>query len=335
MEAGLRETLYRVLATLYQYAEKVAVLEYPRRMARRSIDLAVSLPDRKRLLVKVALDTSQVTRGEVLDLVNLSSVLGVAPLIVARTHHGQEMIEGVAYDRLGVKSVSPETLEATLSGKGEVYVYESRDSFRVRINPEALRRKRQELGLSLGDLAARLGTSRKAVYDYERGRVDPTLERAEVLIRILGEDVLEPVDIFEPPREVRASSGSTQTRLEEIVSRLLEEAGYSVAHARRTVADLGCSSQEKRFLFVLDEEHPRRRASEEKIAYFQELARVVGVDEHAVITENSVRAKRLDREGVRVYTPEEIGEMVAGHGARLLPHRKPRSREEHYSGEDS
>ena len=335
MEAGLRETLYRVLATLYQYADRVAVLEYPRRMARRSIDLAVSLPGGRRLLVKVALDTSQVTRGEVVDLISLSSVLGVAPLIVARMHYGQEMVEGVAYDRLGVKSVSPETLEATLSGRGDVYVYESRDSFRVRINPEALRRRRQELGLSLGDLAVKLGTSRKTVYDYERGKADPTLERAEVLVRVLGEDILEPVDIFEPPREIRVPSGSSQSRLEEIVSRLLEEAGYSVARARRTVADLGCSSQEKRFLFVLDEEHPRRRASEEKIAYFQELARVVGVDDHAVITESSARAKRLDREGVRVYTPEEIGEMVAGHGAGLLPHRKPRGREEHHSGEDS
>ena len=335
MEAGLRETLYRVLATLYRYADKVAVLEYPRRMARRSIDLAVSLPGGRRLLVKVALDTSQVSRGEVVDLISLSSVLGVAPLIVARLHHGQEMVEGVAYDRLGVRSVTPETLEDALSGKEEVYVYESRDSFRVRVNPEALRKRRQELGLSLGDLAARLGTSRKTVYDYERGKADPTLERAEVLVRILGEDILEPVDIFEPPRGVRVPSGAPQGRLEEVVSRLLEEAGYSVARARRTVADLGCSSEERRLLFVLDEEHPRRRASEEKIAYFQELARVVEVDEHAVITESRARAKRLDREGVRVYTPEEVGEMVAGHGAGLLPHRKAGRGEEHDSLEDS
>ncbi len=331
----MRETLYRVLAILYRYSERIAVIEYPRRMERRSIDIAATLRGGRRVLVKVSLDAGSVPRGEVQELIALSSVLGAAPLIVARMKDGVEMVEGVAYDRHGARAVSPETLEAVLSGRDTIYIYESRDTFKVKIDPEALRRARSERGLSLGDLASMIGATRKTVYDYERGKLDPTLERAEALVKALGEEILQPVDIFSPPRGARTTGGPPSGEVEARLAALLEEAGYTVVRARRTAADMGCSSGEagRRMIFVVDGKAPRRRASGEKITYFEQLARIVGVDEHAVVTEDPSRAKALEREGVRVLTLEEVAEHLSGlssGGGRVL-HREAGSREEYDS----
>ncbi len=333
MEARLRDSLYQVLAILYRYAESLAVIEYPRKMERRSIDVAVRLRGGKRILVKVAIDAGSLPKSEVQELISLSAVLGTAPLIVARMKRGEELVEGVVYDRLGARVVSPETLESLVSGRGEVYVYESKDSFKVRVDPAKLREKRVNLGLSLGDLAMALGTSRKTVYDYERGGSDPTLEKAEKLVSILGEDILAPLDVFSPP-ETTPRRQEPQSRLEAEVTRVLERAGYTVVRARRTAADMGCAGRGERIILLLDERHPRRRASEDKIESFDRLAKTVGVDRYAVVTEDPARRRLLARdEEINVVTLEEVEGLLVGEG--LLPNRGPGGREEHDSVKDS
>jgi len=335
LEAPLREVLYRVLASLYDRSERLAVIEYPRRIDRRSLDIAAALHEEKRVLIKVAVDAGRLPRGEVQELISLSSVLGVSPLIVARMKMGEELAEGVVYERMGASVVSPETLDMVVSGRGEVYVYESKDSFKVRVNPERLRRRRLELGLSLGDLASLLGTSRKTIYDYERGVADPTLEKAERLVGALGEDILEPVEVFRPPPRVRVRV-EPRTRLEAIVSGMLESHGYTVARARRTAVDLGCSRDDKRMTLVLDESAPRRRAPEEKLVYFGKLSETVMVDYYTVVTDDERRARELSREGINAVTPRELSDVVAGAGdERVLPDGEAGGRKEHDSLEDS
>jgi len=316
LDVELKEFFYRVLGLLYRYADEIAVLEYPRRMERRSIDLAVQLRDGRKLLVKVAIDASQVPRSEVVELVSLAGIMGVAPLIVAQYKGGEPLIEGVVYDRGGVKAVNLETLDNVLSGREQVFIYEGRDSFRVSIDPEKLREKRLEKGLSLGDLALILGVSRKAAYEYEKGAIEPSLEKAEKLVGIFGEDIVRPVDLFEPPREVPRGMPSYDSRIEEEAAQALEAGGFRVVHARRTVVDLGCSSpsDDEKMLFVV--EHPREKPArtQEKIAYLDRLSNVMGVDERIAIVSTREKARMFEREGIRAVTVDELRELVRRRG---------------------
>jgi len=316
LDVELKEFFYRVLALLYRYADEIAVLEYPRRMERRSIDLAVQLRDGRRLLVKVAIDASQVPRSEVVELVSLAGVMGVAPLIVAREKAGEPLLEGVVYERSGVRAVSPETLDAVLSGREQVFIYETRDTFRVSIDPEKLREKRLEKGMSLGDLALYLGVSRKAAYEYEKGAMEPSLEKAEKLVGLFGEDIVRPVDIFEPPRELPRAMPSYDSRIEEEAAQALEAGGFRVVHAKRTVVDLGCSTpdQEDKILFIV--EHPREKPSrtQEKLAYLDRLSNVMGVDERIAIVSSREKARMFEREGIRAVTVDELRDLVRRRG---------------------
>ncbi|MEB3846394.1 MAG: helix-turn-helix domain-containing protein [Desulfurococcales archaeon] len=317
MKLDSREVLYKSLAILYRYASDIAVLEYPRSIERRSIDLVVSLRNGRRALIKVTADASEVPRAEINELTSLSASMGASPLMIAEKREGEELLPGVAYEKGGVNLVSPETVEGVLSRRDPVYVYESRDSFKVKVNPERLRERRLASGLSLGDLASYLGTSRKAVYEYERGRLDPTIEKAQALIRLLGEDIVEEYDIFEGPRQPPKPRRETyDSKLEEEVAEILQSRGFTVVHARKTVLDIGGSKGEDRIVVVV--KHPREstRSLLEKCAYLSRMASVIGVERRLAIVDEPRLAKDLESEGVETVTPTELSSIMARLEAR-------------------
>jgi putative transcriptional regulator len=239
---GLRETFYRVLAILYRYAVEVTVLDYPDRIERRSIDLIAKLRDGRSVLLKVAEDASDLPRSEVAELRGLGATLGMPAGIIALRVGGLEIPAHVMYERMGVPVISPETLEEYMRTSEGVYAYQARDTLRVRLNTGAMREARERLGLSLGDLAARLGVSRKMVYEYERGEADPTIEKAERIARLLGDEVIGSIDPFEKPPQSAPSPPPFDERGEEAIARELAVKGYSVFHAKKTAADLAASS---------------------------------------------------------------------------------------------
>ena len=311
MKLEAKDILYRTLAILYRYAEEVAVLEYPRSMERRSIDLAVRLPGGKRLLVKVARDAAEIPKSEIQELIFLASVLDSAPIMIARDKDGVELVEGVAYEKSGVKVISPETLEGLLSGREPVYVFESRGSYKVRVNPVKRREKRLEKGFSLGDLAAALNTSRKAVYDYERGKLDPSIDRAEKLIKILGEEVVAPCDVFEAtnlpePKLLKPFD----TKLEEETASRLVEAGFRVVHVKRTAIDIGGSINDAKVVFTVQGKRESVKTLYEKSVYMSKMADVLNINDKAVVVDDARTARELEKEDVTVITSNELAEFV-------------------------
>lgn len=325
MEIGARETLYKTLAILYRYADEITVLEYPRRIERRSVDLAVRMRDGRRVLVKVARDLNEIPKSELQELLALASSMNISPIIVSERRGSEELFEGVAYEKMGLRVVSPETLEGILSGREPVYIFESRDGYKVRLDPVKVRERRIEKGLSLGDLAIALKTSRKAVYEYERGRIDPTIERAERLISLLGEDIVVPCDIFDTsslpePRKVKPFD----SKLEERAARSLEAAGFRVVHAKKTVIDIGGSIEEKRIVFTV--QHPREsnKTIYEKSVYMERMARTLEIEGKGVIVEDKRIARDLEKEGVNVILADNFNDLIRS----LMREEKRPGREE-------
>ncbi len=266
-DINAEDYFYKVLATIYKYAREVAVIDYPRSPNKRSIDLVASLAgsrdDIVNLLVKCALDASTVSKKEAAELKGLASVLDASALIVSEFLSGVKLESGVVYERHGVNLVNLETLEDALSGKRLPVIIAHKDIFKVRIKGDELRRKRLEKGLSLGDVAFYLGVSRKAVYEYEKGVMEPTVERAQKLVELFGEDILNPINLLEPPRGVDVKNLEPfDAPEEETLARELARIGYRVVHAKRTSVDLGVKRENIKALVVT----VRRRESVSSIA---------------------------------------------------------------------
>ncbi len=307
-DAATKDLLYRTLAILYKYAEQLVVLEYPKSIERRSVDLVIRFRDKKKLLIKIAYDVESLPKSELYELQNLSTVLEVPALIVSVVRNGSPLLEGVAYERSGIKVVTPETLENILSGREQIYIYEGKDCFKLSIDGGKLKEKRLERNMSLGDLALLVGVSRRAIYEYEKGNMEPSIDKGEKLIKVLGEDIVKPVDLFKPvTRPLKTTTLQYDTETEQRIADALLSQGYDVAHAKRTVLDISAKKTPTEKITVLVE-HPRESSQRilEKIYYLNRMTETVNVSEKFVVVEKEKTIKELRKEGILAYSSWEF-----------------------------
>ncbi|MEB3779931.1 MAG: helix-turn-helix domain-containing protein [Desulfurococcales archaeon] len=305
----LREYFYAVIATLYRYAERIVVLEYPRSIEKRSVDLVVKLQDGKVFLLKVIDDLSLVSKKEAVELANLSTALEIPGFIVAERNGDELLVSDVVYEKHGVRTVNLETLEHIISGREQVYIYQSKDMFKINIDPRAMKAKRIEKNLSLGDIALILGTSRRAVYEYERGTIDPTIDKGEKLVNILGEEILKPINMFEVPESSPRPPSSYDNPVEEKIAEKLIEEGYKVYHAKRTVSDIGGSLRESRIMIAVKHRRDSEDRLVEKATYLEKMCELTGAD-HAIVADDKGVLRRIEAEGLRAYTIDAFIDMV-------------------------
>jgi len=290
----MERLLDSVLAVLSRYSFQIERLDYPRNIKKRSIDIVAAGNDRK-LLIKIISSIDDIHYREAQELHGISYTLNIPSIIVSEIFNRNPMEDYVLYDRHGLPAVTPQTLESVLSGKEEVFVYYKRGEFYVSINREKLREIREAKRLSLGDIALALGVTRKAVYDYERGKMDINIDKAEKLVDMLGEEILEPINVFRTPKE-SVENQPDHIAEAKIISEAVEK-GYRIAHAVNTVFDIALNIHGARYTIIV--EHRKENKVLTKIEESEKLERIIDVRRAAII--QSPRLKReVERMGVNV-----------------------------------
>lgn len=305
------ETLYRVIGAIYRHVDDLVVLEYPRRLSRRSIDVVVKLGDGRIAFLKVTDDTGNLSKYDVQELRDIASTLNAGALIVANYMNNREIVDDVAYELHGVKVVNVNTLEGVFSGETQIYVYQSGDTFKVRIDGETLRRRRLEEGLSLGDVAYRIGVTRRTVYEYERGYIEPSLDKAEKLVQLLGEEILVPVDLFEcpPGRKRELMELNLDSEEEKTLARKLYDRNFNVVHAKRTTVDLVGAKTKRRILLVISHGRESFESLKLKSLNSRKLARLTNSENYIVVDSREVK-RELEKEELEVYNMSEFEELI-------------------------
>jgi len=240
----------RTVNILRKHGLGADIISYPRG-DRRSVDLVAN----GRLIIKVSQDASEISREEIDDLKLSSKMLNSAVLIVSKKYLDEDLEPGIVMDRSDISVMDPETLDLYLSNE-KVAIYYKKGQFFVRIKGEELHRKRIERNLSMGELAEILGISRKAVYEYEKGTMDPSVEVAQRLIEVFGEDVVSRIDIHELTVKYIFSYVDRVIRFsvtEDPILRRISEAGIEGVRLRRTAPDiLGAAGGRRAALVIHD-----------------------------------------------------------------------------------
>lgn len=131
------------------------------------------------------------------ELKSLATATSSSPLIIGSRIQSGRLEEGALYERYGVNVVSPETFkDAALKGRLP-FVQSKRGGLYFRINGRTLKKLREERKMSLGDLAKRIGVSRKAVYEYETGGMGATLETVARIEEVFNVGLTQGIDIFD------------------------------------------------------------------------------------------------------------------------------------------
>lgn len=209
--------------------------------------------DEKTLIIKVSYDVNTVTKDEIIDIVAISRITSAIPMLVGVKEGNEKMREDVAYRKMGVIAMSVNAFKRIVEGK-QIRLVKDRGIIKARIRGEELRRRREQLGLSLGDVAEMLKVSRKTVYEYERGTFEASERTARLLMQYFGEDIIEEVSL-EPKIE------TCQKYLEhrKVSRELIQEKfaiepreAYRLEHTHGKVA-IACNDDE-RYMII-----PRRR----------------------------------------------------------------------------
>jgi len=147
------------------------------------------------LLIKVLENIDALTEQQAHDLRKIALMFGAKYFLVGEATKEERMLDGALYERHGIPALSLKTFGGIVS-EG---IYPEMRKFKglsVAIDGRKLSSARQELGLTLSELAEKAGISRETLYRYEHGKTGAREEHAEKLERVLDADLRKPIDPF-------------------------------------------------------------------------------------------------------------------------------------------
>ncbi len=163
------------------------------------------------------------------NLKKLGRSIDLTPLIV----YSEEVLDDSLIACRGVPAINLRTFKKILRGEELPFIYFDKGGIYVKLHGDIIRARRERKGMSLGELAYRVGVSRRMIYEYESGRADATLDVALKLIKILGDEILERLNLesisayfaLQAERKTREKSNLQDPTLKRL-SDILGELGY-------------------------------------------------------------------------------------------------------------
>jgi putative transcriptional regulator len=148
--------------------------------------------------IKIVTDLGRISLKDTLQLQSISSHFSATPLFVGETARVRQLEDDTVYSRYDIYALTLKTLEAVVADRMLPLVEAGPGGYYIRLDGEAIRKRRMKLGLSVGKLAEQLRISRRTLYGYERDMAKASVSAVYNLEWILGIPVVRPIDIFKP-----------------------------------------------------------------------------------------------------------------------------------------
>jgi len=137
------------------------------------------------LLIKVLANVDSLVEEQAKNLKAISYFTSSFPLIVSENSNSGKLRDEIIYSRFQLPVVTLRMFKQIIEEEIVPEVKAIKGKYIVHINTNYLRKKRKELNLSLSDLAKEIEISKKALYEIEKGKVNPSLETVEKLEKFL------------------------------------------------------------------------------------------------------------------------------------------------------
>lgn len=157
----------------------------------------------KTLLIKINFDADTFSIQDAQELKVIADRLSAVSLIISQQAHGKPLEDDTVYSRNSIFVITAKTLKSIVLQTANPLVYAGPGGYTVEVDGELIEKKRKELGLSIGKLAAMIGVSRRTLYGYEKGMAKASVTSAYKLAKTLGVPVAKPINILESARKHR------------------------------------------------------------------------------------------------------------------------------------
>jgi len=149
------------------------------------------------LLLKFQPDINHFSPEDSRELEIISKTVSGASLLISRKTREKFLEDDTVYTRYNILAVTPQTFENIILRNIHPLIQAGPGGYYVEVDALAIRRRRRQLGLSVGEVAEMIGISRRTLYGYERGMAKASVTVAYNLIYTLGVPVAKPINIFE------------------------------------------------------------------------------------------------------------------------------------------
>jgi len=150
----------------------------------------------KTVLVKVNSDVDTFPAQSARELKVIAGRLSAASLIISQQAHGKPLEDDTVYSRNAVFVVTEKTIRNIVLQTANPLIYAGPGGYTVEVDGVLIEKRRKELGLSVGKLAAMVGVSRRTLYGYERGMTRASVASAYKLAKTLGVPVVKPINVL-------------------------------------------------------------------------------------------------------------------------------------------
>jgi putative transcriptional regulator len=155
--------------------------------------------DETLVFLKVQADVGTLSSRDAQELERISNSLSATVLLISERGRDKPLEDDTVYSRHSIPAITQKTLENFVFRNTSPLMQANPGGCYVEIDGDAIKRRRQELGLSIGKLAQIVGVSYRTLYGYERGMAKASVQTAYNLIWALGTPVAKPVNMFEKP----------------------------------------------------------------------------------------------------------------------------------------
>jgi len=153
--------------------------------------------DKTLVFIKVQPDIGNSSPNDSMELKVISECVSATSLLISKKTREKPLEDDTVYSRYNILVVTLKTLENLVLRKTYPLIQAGPGGYYVEIDGEAIKRRRQELGLSIGEIAEMMGVSRRTIYGYEQGMAKASVPTAYNLICILGIPVAKSINVFE------------------------------------------------------------------------------------------------------------------------------------------
>jgi putative transcriptional regulator len=238
-----------------------------------------------RIAIKASLTIDNVESHVREELGKICSILRCTPLIVGERTRKRPLQDGVIHTRGAIPAITLETLRRMLEENVFPFLLAKKGGVYVIMDGNKLKEAREAQQFSRGDLAEELGLSRRAIYEYERGTMSPTIEVALELEDILDTSLIEPLNLLasvkvsKTPKSTEEPS-SRQTRLTKTTLEVFSRLGFDSTVAHDAPFNLLTSLRQHVLLSYLKQR--LERLDENRLEFLARLAEVLK-EEPAII----------------------------------------------------
>jgi len=206
--------------------------------------------DKSMIFLKVQPDIGCLSTTDSIELKAISESFSAPCLLIGDEAREKPLQDDTVYTRHNIAAVTAITFENIVLRNVRPLIQAGHGGYYVEIDGDSLKRRRQELGLSVGEVAEKVKTSRRTIYGYEKGMAKASVTAAYNLIWTLGIPIARSVNILEKPENQRKCHVLSTARLmfarNRILSKLLRRCvRYRVTAVKKAPFDFVISAPEE------------------------------------------------------------------------------------------